>query len=39
MKLIAEGLPTLIRTPVGTRPPEALSILKTVMSSLSWLAA
>ena len=37
-KLIAEGLPTPIRTPVGIRVPAASSIWKTVISSLSWLA-
>jgi hypothetical protein len=38
-KLIADGLPTLTRTPVGIRPPVSESIANTVMSSLSWLAA
>jgi hypothetical protein len=37
-KLIAEGLPTPIRTPVWIKVPAVSSIWKTVISSLSWLA-
>ena len=38
-KLMADGLPTSIRTPVGTRLPLGESISNTTISSLSWLAA
>ena len=38
-KLIADGLPTLIRIPVGIRVPVSWSMWNTVISSLSWLAA
>jgi hypothetical protein len=37
-KLIAEGLPTAMRTPVGIRLPARWSTWKAVISSLSWLA-